>query len=247
METPGLQGSALAAASVAEANLIARAQQGDEAAFAEIYGRYNRRVFALCLRLTRVPADAEDLTQEVFLLLFRKISTFRGESAFSTWLHRMVANVAFMHLRKKTRPAVSLDDQGPSPDEPVRRDVADHDLRLKGCIDRITLERAIAKLPPGYRAVYALYELQGYGHHEIAEIMNWSVGNSKSQLHNARCKLRAWVQARRPRPSPASLRKEPTGHKRATRRPRQQSYRALVRGNYALANALAGEGYGDLR
>ena len=217
METPELQGSSLEATRVAEGDLILRAQKGDEAAFAEIFERYKRRVFALCLRLTRVPADAEDLTQDVFLLLFRKISTFRGESAFSTWLHRMVANVAFMHLRKKTRPPVSLDDLGPSPDEPARREVADHDLRLKGCIDRITLERAIAELPPGYRAVYALYELQGYGHHEIAEIMNWSVGNSKSQLHKARRKLRAWILPIRPlraHTSKASKERKPAVRKR---------------------------------
>jgi RNA polymerase sigma-70 factor, ECF subfamily len=227
METPGLRGSSLAATSFAEGDLIARAQKGDEAAFEEIFERYKRRVFALCLRLTRVPADAEDLTQEVFLLLFRKISTFRGESAFSTWLDRMVANVAFMHLRKKTRPPVSLDDEGTSLDEPVRREIADHDLRLRGCIDRITLERAIAELPPGYRAVYALYELQGYGHHEIAEIMNWSVGNSKSQLHKARRKLRARIESCRIRPLPAGISKEPKEQKPVVRSQGQVPYAQL--------------------
>lgn len=219
MATPSLDSSSLAATNVPdEGHLIERAQQGDEAAFAEIFERYKRRVYSLCLRLTRVPADAEDLTQDVFLLLFRKIATFRGESAFSTWLHRMVANVAFMHLRKKTRPPVSLDDEGTSPDEPMRREVADHDLRLKGCIDRITLERAMAELPPGYRAVYALYELQGYGHHEIAEIMNWSVGNSKSQLHKARRKLRAWILTCRTRPLPLA-----SGKSRRSASPRHES------------------------
>ena len=203
--TPGLYGSSTAPIELAERHLIARAQQGDEAAFAEIFEKYKRRVYSLCLRLTRIPADAEDLTQDVFLLLFRKISTFRGESAFSTWLHRMVSNVAFMHLRKKTRPPVSLDDEGASLYEPARREVADLDLRLKGCIDRLTLERAIAELPPGYRAVYALYELQGYGHREIAEIMNWSVGNSKSQLHKARRKLRAKILPCPSGPSPGGI------------------------------------------
>ena len=221
MATPGPHGSLPAATGAAERHLIARAQQGDEAAFAEIFERYKRGVYSLCLRLTRVPADAEDLTQDVFLLLFRKIATFRGESAFSTWLHRMVANVAFMHLRKRTRPPVSLDDVGTSPDEPVRREVADHDLRLKGCIDRVTLERAIAELPPGYRAVYALYELQGYGHHEIAEIMNWSIGNSKSQLHKARRKLRAKILSCRIRPSPVGISKEPKEREPAVRSQRQ--------------------------
>jgi RNA polymerase sigma-70 factor (ECF subfamily) len=242
MTTPSLDASSLAAADASESHLIARAQRGDESAFAEIFEKYKRRVYSLCLRMTRIPADAEDLTQDVFLLLFRKISTFRGESAFSTWLHRMVANVAFMHLRKKGRPQVSLDDVGPSQDQPVRRDVGDHDLRLKGCIDRITLERAIAKLPPGYRAVYALYELQGYGHHEIAEIMNWSVGNSKSQLHKARRKLEAWIRTCRTQPSSTSLRKEPRERKPATRRPHEQPYAALTSGYYRIPSGMAGEG-----
>jgi RNA polymerase sigma-70 factor (ECF subfamily) len=223
MATPAVHGSSLRATDVAERDLIARAQQGNEAAFAEIYERYKRRVYSLCLRLTRVPADAEDLTQDVFLLLFRKISTFRGESAFSTWLHRMVANVAFMHLRKRTRPPVSL-DEGTSLDEPPRREVADHDLRLNGCIDRVTLERAIAELPPGYRAVYALYELQGYGHHEIAEIMNWSVGNSKSQLHKARRKLRAWILPCPIRSSSIGFRKGPRERKSAVQRRPQRAF-----------------------
>src|SRR5215471_404837 len=122
MPSAGLYSSSPAATGLGEAHLIERAQQGDEAAFAEIFERYKRRVYRLCLRLARVPADAEDLTQDVFLLLFRKISTFRGESAFSTWLHRMVANVAFMHLRKKSRPQFSLDDPGTSEDGPVRRE-----------------------------------------------------------------------------------------------------------------------------
>jgi RNA polymerase sigma-70 factor, ECF subfamily len=230
MATAALHGSLPAATDEAERNLVARAQQGDEAAFAEIFERYKRRVYSLCLRLTRVPADAEDLTQDVFLLLFRKISTFRGESAFSTWLHRLVANVVFMHLRKKTRPPVSL-DEGASPNEPVRREVTDHDLRLKGCIDRITLERAIAELPPGYRAVYALYELQGYGHHEIAEIMNWSVGNSKSQLHKARRKLRARILSCRIRPAPPAISQESKEHKTRPRNPSSVPYAQLGRPN----------------
>lgn len=247
MTTQSLAASSLVAADVTETDLIARAQRGDEAAFAEIFQRYKRRVYSLCLRMTRVPADAEDLTQDVFLLLFRKISSFRGESAFTTWLHRLVANVAFMHLRKKSRPQVSLDDAGLSSDEPVRREVGDYDLRLQGCVDRITLERAIAKLPPGYRAVYALYELQGYGHHEIAKIMNWSVGNSKSQLHKARRKLRASIRGCRILPFPAHFSKESRERQPDTQRPRQQSYRALATVNSRALAALAGEGYGVLR
>jgi len=140
--------------------------------------------------MTGNTAEAEDLTQEAFLQLFRKISTFRGESAFSTWLHRLAVNVVLMHLRKKGLQQVSLDETDTSQDEPVKRDYGSDDLRLTGSIDRIGLQKAIADLPPGYRAVFVLHDVEGYEHNEIAEIMNCSVGNSKSQLHKARMKLR---------------------------------------------------------
>jgi RNA polymerase sigma-70 factor (ECF subfamily) len=142
-------------------------------------------------------AEAEDLTQEAFLQLFRKISTFRGESAFSTWLHRLAVNVVLMHLRRKGVQQVSLDELDTTQDEPVKRDYGDDDRRLVGSIDRISLSRAIADLPPGYRAVFVLHDIEGYEHNEIAEIMNCSVGNSKSQLHKARLKLREWLRAAR--------------------------------------------------
>jgi len=142
------------------------------------------------LRMTGNTAEAEDLTQEAFLQLFRKISTFRGESAFSTWLHRLAVNVVLMHLRKKGLQQISLDEVDNSQDEPVKRDYGSDDLRLTGSVDRIGLERAIADLPPGYRAVFVLHDIEGYEHNEIAEIMKCSVGNSKSQLHKARMKLR---------------------------------------------------------
>jgi RNA polymerase sigma-70 factor (ECF subfamily) len=173
-----------------ETQLIARAQGGDEEAFAALFEMHKRRVYSLCLRMTGNTAEAEDLTQEAFLQLFRKISTFRGESAFSTWLHRLAVNVVLMHLRKKVPQQVSLDETDSSQDEPVKRDYGDHDRRLLGSIDRISLVRAIAALPPGYRTVFVLHDIEGYEHNEIAEIMNCSVGNSKSQLHKARLKLR---------------------------------------------------------
>jgi len=131
-----------------------------------------------------------DLAQEAFLQLFRKISTFRGESAFSTWLHRLTVNVVLMHLRKKGLQQVSLDEPDTSQDEPVKRDYGSDDRRLVGSVDRIGLQKAIADLPPGYRMVFVLHDVEGYEHNEIAEIMKCSVGNSKSQLHKARMKLR---------------------------------------------------------
>ncbi len=179
------------AASVAP--LIARAQQGEEEAFAELFETNKRRVYSLCLRMTGNTAEAEDLTQEVFLQLFRKISTFRGEAAFTTWLHRMAVNVVLMHLRKKGLQLVSLDETDDSEGAPVKRDYGDQDQRLVGSIDRMGLSRAIGKLPPGYRTVFLLHDVEGYEHNEIAEIMHCSVGNSKSQLHKARMKLRELV------------------------------------------------------
>jgi len=174
----------------ADAQLIARAQRGDEEAFAALFEAHKRRVYSLCLRMTGNTAEAEDLTQEAFLQLYRKISTFRGESAFSTWLHRLAVNVVLMHLRKKGLQQISLDEPDTSQDEPVKRDYGSEDRRLTGSVDRIGLQKAIADLPPGYRAVFVLHDVEGYEHNEIAEIMNCSVGNSKSQLHKARMKLR---------------------------------------------------------
>jgi len=137
-------------------------------------------------------AEAEDLTQEAFLQLFRKISTFRGESAFSTWLHRLAVNVVLMKLRKKSGKETSL-EQVTEPDEESgspRRDFGELDLKLSGSLDRVNLQRAVDQLPPGYKAVFVLHDVQGYEHNEIADIMGCSIGNSKSQLHKARMRLR---------------------------------------------------------
>jgi RNA polymerase sigma-70 factor (ECF subfamily) len=175
-----------------ESEAIRRAQQGDEFAFERLYRMHNRRVYALCLRMVGRTAEAEDLTQEAFLQLFRKISTFRGESAFSTWLHRLSVNVVLMRLRKKTIAESSL-EEATEPDEESggpRRDFGSADPLLSGSVDRINLQRAVHKLPPGYRAVFELHDIQGYEHNEIADLMGCSIGNSKSQLHKARTRLR---------------------------------------------------------
>lgn len=179
-----------------EAEAIRRAQAGDSAAFDYLYHLHSRRVYALCLRMVNNPADAEDLMQEAFLQLFRKIGTFRGESAFSTWLHRMTVNVVLMRLRKKSLPTDSLEEtlDPDAENSSPKRDVGAPDLRLSGAVDRVNLERSIEQLPPGYRTVFVLHDVQGYEHNEIAEIMGCSVGNSKSQLHKARTRLRELLQ-----------------------------------------------------
>jgi RNA polymerase sigma-70 factor, ECF subfamily len=174
------------------ADLVTRARRGDEAAFEALFECHKRRVYSLCLRMTRSAADAEDLTQQVFLQVFRKIATFRGESKFSTWLHRLAVNEVLIHLRRQRPAPVSLDEIDVAREDPVPRQYLDNDRRLMGTVERTDLERAIAALSPGYRTAFFLFDVEGYEHHEIARLMNSSVGNSKSQLHKARRKLRDW-------------------------------------------------------
>jgi RNA polymerase sigma-70 factor, ECF subfamily len=168
------------------------AQHGDPGAFEIIYQEHSSRVYALCLRMLGDPTEAEDLVQDVFVLLFRKIHTFRGESAFSTWLHRLAVNLVLMRLRKKSPPMVSieatsdLDDETRSP----TIDLGAPDVMLEGSVDRVNLERCIERLPAGYRAMFILHDVQGYQHTEIAAMVGRSVGDSKSQLHKARLRLR---------------------------------------------------------
>jgi len=166
-----------------DAQLIARAQRGDEEAFAALFEAHKRRVYSLCLRMTATRRSGR-FNSGGFLQLYRKIATFRGESAFSTWLHRLAVNVVLMHLRKKGLQQISLDEVDTSQDEPVKRDYGSDDRRLTGSVDRIGLQDAIAELPPGIDRL-VLHDVEGYEHNEIAEIMNCSVGNSKSQLHKA--------------------------------------------------------------
>jgi len=182
---------------LSEAQAIERAKQGDAEAFEALYNLHKRRVYSLCLRMTANTAAAEDLTQEAFLQLFRKIGTFRGESAFSTWLHRMAVNVVLMQLRKKGLPVVPLEENIETEEETPRKELGADDPRLAGSIDRMQLERSIAGLPPGYRMIFLLHDVEGYEHNEIAEIVGCSIGNSKSQLHKARMKLREILKTSR--------------------------------------------------
>jgi RNA polymerase sigma-70 factor (ECF subfamily) len=174
-----------------EADALARAQAGDHQAFAQLYSLNKRRIYSLCLRMVGNIAEAEDLTQEAFLQLHRKIATFRGDSAFSTWLHRLAINVVLMHLRKKGLSLTSLDEaMDPAAEDRPGRDFGARDISLSGAIDRMTLIRAIDDLPTGYRLIFVLHDVEGYEHNEIAQMLDCSIGNSKSQLHKARLKLR---------------------------------------------------------
>jgi RNA polymerase sigma-70 factor, ECF subfamily len=169
---------------------------GDMAAFEEIYRTYNRRVYTLCLRMTRNVAEAEDLTQEVFIQLFRKLKTFRGESLFTTWLHRLTVNTVLMHFRKS---AVRLDRMTEEYQDAVNGFInRTADMSGTSIIDKISLHEAVQQLAPGYRAVFILHDIEGYEHQQISEILKCAVGTSKSQLHKARMKLRRLLNRKRP-------------------------------------------------
>jgi RNA polymerase sigma-70 factor, ECF subfamily len=182
---------------LSEAEAIRRAQQGDAAAFEKLYRLHSGRVFSLCVRMLKNSAEAEDLTQETFLTVFRRIGTFRGESAFSTWLHRVAANLVLMHIRKKTIAQTSLEEMTEKREEndAPRREFSALDLYLNGLVDRLTLQRAIDQLPAGFKAEVVLYDIQGYEHREIADMLGCSTGTSKSQLHKTRRRLRELLRA----------------------------------------------------
>jgi RNA polymerase sigma-70 factor, ECF subfamily len=171
-------------------HMVKRAQQGDADAFAALFHQHKARIYSVCLRMTNNTAEAEDLTQDAFLQVFRKLATFRGDSALSTWLYRIAVNTVLMHFRKKALRQISLDEPYNQDAKTVRREYGSRDDRLTGSVDRIALARAIKELPDGYRTIFLLHEVEGYEHQEIAELLDCSVGNSKSQLHKAKLRIR---------------------------------------------------------
>src|SRR5215470_16188742 len=182
---------------LSEKQLVRLAQLGDKEAFARLYETHKRRVYALCLRITREQTEAEDCTQEAFLQCFLRLSTFRGDSALSTWLYRLTVNVVLMRLRAAHMKPVSLDTSGTTDDfgeHAILNACPVDDMRLSGAIDRITLHRALRELPPGYRTIFLLHDVEGKAHSEIARELGCSIGNSKSQLHQARTRLRRFLR-----------------------------------------------------
>src|SRR5436190_2897388 len=161
--------------------------------FEELYKRFYRRVYSVCLRMTGNVAEAEDLTQEVFIQLHRKLGSFRGESQFTTWLHRLTVNQVLMHFRKRSVKSELTTDDGEIPDSIDPDTINPEAMPI---VDRISIETAISQLPPGYRTAFILHDVEGYEHEEIAKILGCSPGTSKSQLHKARLKLRRLIQQR---------------------------------------------------
>jgi RNA polymerase sigma-70 factor, ECF subfamily len=182
-----VQAEAETAAPLSDHGLAIAAGRGDMTAFEELYARHHRRVYSLCLRMTQNVPEAEDLAQEVFIQLFRKIGSFRGESAFTTWLHRLTVNQVLMHFRKSSVKRERTTEEGETPEQIVRGTENPNKMPV---LDRISLERAMKELPPGYRSVFVLHDIEGHEHEEIAKMLGVAVGTSKSQLHKARMKLR---------------------------------------------------------
>src|SRR5437868_9775939 len=161
--------------------------------FEDLYRKHPRLVYSICLRMTGNVAEADDLTQEVFIQLHRKLDSFRGESQFTTWLHRLTVNQVLMHFRRRSVRSELTTDDGEMPDSIDPGTVNPEAMPI---VDRIALDNAISQLPPGYRTVFVLHDVEGYEHEEIARLLGCSSGTSKSQLHKARLKLRRLLKKR---------------------------------------------------
>ena len=193
------------AARGADLELVREAARGDMEAFERLYQLHHRRVYSLCLRMTQNVAEAEDLTQEVFVNLFRKLGSFRGDSAFTTWLHRLTVNQVLMHFRKRKSRKEETTEDGELPVQSV----GPTDARgAVPTVERFALEAAVAQLPLGYRLAFILHDVEGYEHEEIARMLGCAVGTSKSQLHKARLKLRQLLVRQQQQQTPAAATQE---------------------------------------
>ncbi|HEY8226836.1 MAG TPA: sigma-70 family RNA polymerase sigma factor [Pyrinomonadaceae bacterium] len=162
----------------------------EQQTFRELYQKYHERVYSICLRMTQNASESEDLTQDVFIRLFRTVGSFRGESAFTTWLHRLTVNLVLMDFRKRTRRRELTSANGELPTYIL---AGTQEAKQMGIVDRILLSEGITKLPEGYRQAVILHDIQGLEHREIAEARGRSVGTSKSQLHKGRAMLRELI------------------------------------------------------
>ncbi len=181
--------------SLSDYELTQASSKGDMVAFEEVYNRHHRRVYAICLRMMKSTSGAEDLTQDVFIQLHRKIGSFRGDSAFTTWLHRLTVNQVLMHFRKRTVKFEKTTEEGETPVQIVRGSEKPGKMPV---VDKIAIQNAIKQLPNGYRNVFLLHDVEGFEHEEVARILGCSVGTSKSQLHKARLKLRKLLKKKAP-------------------------------------------------
>ena len=169
-----------------ELHAIKNAQRGKPAGFQFLYERYKGYVYSLCLRMTRDPALAEDLTQDIFLHVWKKIASYKGEALFRTWLYRVSVNMVLLHFRRHKVVSLSLDNETlPSTEIQLMESTPAPDLE-----EHISLRRTLDSLSPRYRSVLMLHDLHGYRHEDISNLLGITSGASRSQLHKARVKLR---------------------------------------------------------
>lgn len=172
--------------------LAGRIKSGDAAAFEALYQQHATRLYNLASRMSGAAGEAEDLLQDIFLLAYRKVGSYRGESSLGTWLYRLAMNHCLDVLRNRQTRMGQVTD---SMDEPAAAPVA-APAPVLSTVSRIDLERAIVALPPACRAAFLLHDVEGFGHQEVAEILGVSEGTSKSQVHKARLRIRAHLGAR---------------------------------------------------
>lgn len=184
----------------ADLQLAGRIQAGDGAAFEALYRQHATRLYNLASRMSGADSDADDLLQDIFLLAYRKVGSYRGESSLGTWLYRLAMNYCLDVLRNRQTRMSQVTD---SMDEPDAAPVAQ--APALSAVSRIDLERAIEALPPACRAAFLLHDVEGFGHQEVADILGVSEGTSKSQVHKARLRIRGYLGARRPETERASL------------------------------------------
>jgi RNA polymerase sigma-70 factor, ECF subfamily len=174
---------------------IRLAKRGDQRGFEALYVMHRQRVFAVCFYMLKDKELAEDLTQDTFVRLLRNIKGFRGQSKFSTWLHRVAVNEVLMKFRKNSWKYRTKTDSMEALQEDSHWDLEGRDHHTEKTLDRVALERCIEQLPDGYKTAFVLHDIHGYEHNEAAALMGWSSGNSKSQLHKARKRLRQLLTA----------------------------------------------------
>ena len=173
----------------ADLELAGRVRAGDGPAFEELYRQYSTRLYNLAYRMAGSPHDADDLLQDIFLLAYRKLASFRGESSLGTWLYRLAMNHCLDVLRSRQQ---RMGQQTDSLDEPDALPLASA-TPAPGGISRIDLQRAIGSLPDACRAAFLLHDVEGLAHNEVAEVLGISEGTSKSQVHKARLRIRAYM------------------------------------------------------
>lgn len=200
--SPGISSDRMEADRV-DQMIAARCRRGELPAFEELYTRHSSRLYSIAYRMTGSAADAEDLLQDIFLQVYRRIDSFRGEAALGTWLHRLAVNACLDFLRSKQgrrqQATDSLDDVDSV--EPV----AHRSWRPDTALDRMDLERAVAQLPPSYKQAFLLHDVEGLEHHEVSEMLGIAVGTSKSLVHKARMRLRSLLRGLPARPATAEV------------------------------------------